>query len=168
MLTHFLKRFTTIAIGATLSVPASAEESAPNPNKEVMLCTLNEMNVRYTEKDGNILFLVDSNIVVIDCNAERQTLTVTSYNRLEIPQEKRAEAYSIVNKLNIEYNTQFCIDEDGDLKVQLTFDIDDMTISPKVAESSVHRVLAGLAIGTKKLKHLAGDTMTPTPDTPGN
>lgn len=151
MFMKYLQLLSSIAFWVALTPPALAAPESANPNKEVMICILNECDIEYTEADGKIVFGVDDDLIVIDSDTALQNFTITAFKRLGIAEEKRPEAYKIVNRLNVEYNTQFCIDDDGDLKVQVTFDTDNMTISKNAAAAALGRVVSGLEIGAAAL-----------------
>lgn len=165
MFTNCIKTLCALAFGAAMSATAEIAPPEPNPNKEVMMCALDVLDIQYTDEEGKLVFLADGYIVIIDSDTERQNFTITAFNRLGIPADQRAAAYAIVNQLNVDYNMQFCIDEDGDLKVQVTFDTDNMTISSKVAASSLRRVFSGLRIGGDALSALVPQEIANNADT---
>lgn len=146
-----------------MATPVFAAPESTNPNKEAMICALDVLDIGYTECDGKIIFGVDDDLIIIDSDTERQNFTVAAFMRMRIPEEKHPEAYKIVNQLNVEYNMQFCIDKDGDLKVQITFDTDNMTISSKAAATTLRRVISGMEIGATALNALAGNPESPAP-----
>lgn len=122
---------------------------------EIVKTAMESRDLKYSEEDENKFRVSFQNFsIIIRTQEERSLVQVAGYFTLGMPDEKKTEAFCLLNELNRKLPVQCYLDDDGDFVATHNIDIDDSTLSVAMVKAAFDRVLLTLRDGHEPMMRL--------------